>query len=223
MAVFFKSTRTETKYVMDPSAYNVDNFYNKIYFETSNEFEEARTLCLSEGNWLGHNFTKDRLKIEDHKGFSVVYHKETNEPVVWGGVFNDGRFPDTVARMCNRFYTFPKWRLQNRAGLIAGWNLANTYIIEPLIEINNYDCYFMGMQTRTKKSSKGYFRVWVETLRAVNPKWTVHNEYLQTVPYNNQKCWQNFMYLEVKEDSFKNWNPLTINQEVWGSLEEGND
>jgi hypothetical protein len=29
---------------MDPSAYNVDNFYNKIYFETSNEFEEARTL-----------------------------------------------------------------------------------------------------------------------------------------------------------------------------------
>jgi hypothetical protein len=81
----------------------------------------------------------------------------------------------------------------------------------------------MGMQTRTKKSSKGYFRVWVETLRAVNPKWTMHHEYLQTVPYNNQKCWQNFMYLEVRGDSFKNWNPLTINQEVWDSLEVGVD
>jgi hypothetical protein len=42
-------------------------------------------------------------------------------------------FPKTVARMCNRFYTFPNWRLQNRAGLVAGWNLANHYIIEPLV------------------------------------------------------------------------------------------
>ncbi len=208
---------------MQVSAYNTENFYNKIYYESSIEFEEIRELCLSEGNWLGHNFTKDRLKIEDHTGFSVVYNKETNEPVVWGGVFNDGRFSKQVARMCNRFYTFPKWRLQSKEGLVVGWNLANTYIIEPLIKANNYDCYFMAMQTRTKKSSKGYFRVWVETLRAVNPKWTMHLEYLQTVPYNNQKCWQNFMYLETKEGSFKLWNPLTINQDQWSNLEPGED
>jgi hypothetical protein len=203
--------------------YDPDNFYHKIYFETNSEFECLREVCLNEGNWLSHNFTKERLKLEDHFGFSVVFSKKTDEPVVWGGVFNDGRFPNQVARMCNRFYTFPDWRLQSQEGLIKGWNLANKHIIEPLIEINDYDCYFMGMQTRTKKSSKGYFRVWVETLRAVNPKWTMHDEYLQTVPYNNQKCWQNFMYLEVREDSFKNWNPLTINQEVWDSLEIGVD
>lgn len=208
---------------MDIKEYNLENFYNKVYFETSAEFEEMRELCLSEGNWLGHNFTKERLKVEDHKGFSVVYHKQTNEPVVWGGVFNDGRFPEKVARMCNRFYTFPKWRLQNRTGLIAGWNLANAYIIEPLIAINDYDCYFMGMQTRTKKQSKGYFRVWVETLRAVNPKWTMHDRYLQTVPHNNQKCWQNFMYLETKDGSFSKWNPVTISDEEWNALEEGLD
>jgi hypothetical protein len=208
---------------MQASAYNTENFYNKIYYETSSEFEEIRDLCLSEGNWLGHNFTKERLRIEDHTGFSVVFNKHTNEPVVWGGVFNDGRFPKKVARMCNRFYTFPKWRLQSKEGLIAGWNLANTYIIEPLIEINDYDCYFMAMQTRTKKSSKGYFRIWVDTLRAVNADWTRHNEYLQTVPHNNKKCWQNFMYLELKENSFKVWNPPTINQIQWDLLDDGAD
>ena len=48
---------------MQASAYNIENFYNKIYYETSSEFEEIRDLCLSEGNWLGHNFTKKRLKI----------------------------------------------------------------------------------------------------------------------------------------------------------------
>lgn len=208
---------------MKPQDYEVSKFYNKIYYEPCQEFEELRELCLAEGNWLGHNFTKDRLKIEDHKGFSVVFNKETHEPVVWGGVFNDGRFPASVARHCNRFYTFPNWRLQNREGLVAGWNLANTYIIEPLIAVNNYDCYFMGMQTRTKKLSKGYFKVWVETLREVNPKWTMHDQYLQTVPYNNQKCWQNFMYLEIKEGSFKTWNPRTINQDQWLALEAGDD
>ena len=55
--------KTDYKYVMDISAYNTDNFYNKTYFESSTEFEELREICLSEGNWLGHNFTKDRLKI----------------------------------------------------------------------------------------------------------------------------------------------------------------
>lgn len=208
---------------MKPQDYEVSKFYNKIYYESSQEFEEIREMCLAEGNWLGHNFTKDRLKIEDHKGFSVVFSKERNEPVVWGGVFNDGRFPGTVARMCNRFYTFPNWRLQSREGLIAGWNLANTYIIEPLIKVNSYDCYFMAMQTRTKKMSKGYFNVWVETLRAVNPNWTKQDNYLQTVPYNNQKCWQNFMYLETKQGSFKNWNPVLITQEQWLTLDEGMD
>jgi len=208
---------------MKASEYNVENFYNTIYYETSSEFEEIRDLCLSEGNWLGHNFTKERLKLEDHTGFSVVYQKGSGEPVVWGGVFNDGRFPKHVARMCNRFYTFPKWRLQNKEGLVAGWNLANTYIIEPLIKINDYECYFMAMQTRTKKSTKGYFRIWVDTLRAVSPGWTRHDEYLQTVPYNNQKCWQNFMYLEVKENAYSNWSPVTISQTQWSSLEEGID
>lgn len=223
MIVFFISNRTDYKYVMNTSAYDVDKFFNKIYFESSPEFEELRKLCLSEDNWLGHNFTKDRLKIEDHMGFSVVFNKITNEPVVWGGVFNDGRFPKNVARMCNRFYTFPNWRLQNRTGLIVGWNLANHYIIEPLIEINNHNCYFMAMQTRMKKSSKGYFRVWCSTLQDVNPNWTMHNEYIQTVPYNNKNCWQNFMYLETTKGSFNNWNPSTIDETQWSILDQGSD
>jgi hypothetical protein len=50
----------------------------------------------------------------------------------------------------------------------------------------------MGMQTRTKKSTKGYFRVWCSTLQEVNPNWTMHDEYLQTVPYNNQKLLAKF-------------------------------
>jgi len=223
VTVFSCARKTDYKYVMDISAYNVDNFYSKTYFESSAEFEELRELCLSEGNWLGHNFTKDRLKIEDHKGFNVVFNKHTGEPVVWGGVFNDGRFPKTVARMCNRFYTFPNWRLQNRAGLVAGWNLANHYIIEPLVKLNSYDCYFMGMQTRIKKSTKGYFRVWCSTLQEVNPNWTMHDKYIQTVPYNNRNCWQNFMYLETTKGSFNVWNPQTIDQDTWLSLDQGSD
>lgn len=50
-------------------------------------------------------------EIEDHNGFGVVFQSNTGEPMVMGGVFNDGRYPQNVAKMVNRLYTFPKFRM----------------------------------------------------------------------------------------------------------------
>jgi hypothetical protein len=95
--------------------------------------------------------------------------------------------------------------------------------MQPLIKLNNHDCYFMAMQTRMKKKSKGYFQVWHETLRTACPQWQVHNQYLQTVPYNVRNCWQNFVYLDVKPNAFNIWNPDTINDNEWYNLDQGID
>lgn len=202
---------------------NINDFYYKTYFENSKEFEEVRDLCLSENNWLRHIFTRERLSIEEHMGFNVVYSKSTNEPVVFGGVFNNGYFPKNVARMCNRFYTFPNWRGLNFYRMTEAWKIVDTYIIKPLIELNAHDCYFMAMQTRIKKQSKGYFQVWHESLRVNYPEWQVHDRHLQTVPFNVKNCWQNFVYLDLVPDAFDKWNPKTIDDTEWLSLEQGID
>jgi hypothetical protein len=36
-----------------------------------------------------------------------------------------------------------------------------------------------------------------------------------------QKCWQNFVYKEVKSNSYVEWNPTLINHSQWLELEEG--
>lgn len=203
--------------------YTPDDFYHEIYLESNDRFEEVRGICLSEGNWLGRNFEKDRLVIESHKGFGVVYHKKTHEPVVMGGVFNDGRFPEKVARHLHRYYSFPKWRGTTRSQLIAGWTVTDVHLVQPLNKINNFDVYFMAMQTRDKKLSKGYFRVWHETMRSANSNWKVHSNLIQTCPWDVQQCWQNFVYMEMKENAMNVWNPKTITVDEWSTLPLGTD
>lgn len=208
---------------MITESYSLDDFYHEIYFESNDRFEEVRQLCLSENNWLGRNFEKDRLIIENHKGFGVVYHKQTHEPVVFGGVFNDGRFPKKVARHMHRFYAFPNWRGVTKSQIVDGWTLTDVHLVQPLNKINDFDVYFMSMQIRDKKVSRGYFKVWNETLRQSNSNWQKHDNLIQTCPYNVQKCWQNFVYMEMKENAFNEWNPKTLTQDEWLTLEVGTD
>lgn len=203
--------------------YTTDDFYHEIYFKSNDRFEEVRALCLSENNWLGRNFEQDRLVIEQHHGFSVVYHKQTHEPVCFGGVFNDGRYPHNVARHLHRYYCFPRWRGITKSRIVSGWRVNDIHIVQPLNKLNNFDLYFMSMQTRDKKISKGYFKVWCDTLRQANSDWIVHEELIQTCPHNVQQCWQNFVYMEMKPDAFKSWELNTITTEQWQHLEIGTE
>jgi hypothetical protein len=105
---------------------NPDNFYHKIYFESCNEFEEVRELCLSEDNWLHNLYTVENLIIDNHHGYSVIYSKDTDEPVGMAGVFNDGRYPKNVARQLHREYLFPKYRQKTRTELTLVAKLYNS-------------------------------------------------------------------------------------------------
>lgn len=201
--------------------YTPEDFYHEIYFHSNDRFEEVRKICLSEGNWLGRNFEKDRLKIEDHNGFSVVYHKETHEPVVMGGIYNNGLYPANIARHLHRYYSFPKWRGMTRTQLRKGWAVTKTHIIDPLDRINNFDLYFAAMQTREKRPSLGYWKIWYETMTEVCPDWKPHNDLIQTCKFNVRQCWQNFVYNEVKSGTFKEWNPETVTQDQWIQLPLG--
>ena len=62
--------------------YDLSNTFIKIYYNSCAEFEEVRSEVLCENNWLGQNYTKQNLIIENHKGFGVVYQKSTGKPMV---------------------------------------------------------------------------------------------------------------------------------------------
>ena len=199
--------------------YNLNNTHIKIYYETSPEFEEIRNICLQEDNWLKQNYTKENLIIEQHTGYGVVFQTSTGKPMVMGGVFNDGRYPKNVAKMINRLYTFPDFRMKF-TDMTDGFRVTCS-LIDKLIEINNYDLYLITMQNR-HRGGKRWWDTWVRHMDiASNSKWTLGSGYIKTCNANVQKCWQNYVYLETKVNAFDDWNPNIIDDQVWQSLEEG--
>ncbi len=202
--------------------YDLTNTHIKIYYESCAEFEEVRNIVLAEGNWLGENYTKERLVIEKHKGFGVVYQTSTGKPMVMGGVYHDERYPPNVANIVHRGFTFPEFRMTPR-DMTDGFRV--TYSLMKALEaVNTFDGYILTMQNRDKKSSKGWWeRVFIKHMEiASEGNYINGNGYIQTAPWNVQKCWQNFVYHEkVPGVITRDWNPKLITHEEWLQLEPG--
>ena len=201
---------------------NHDNFYHKIYHESNKEFEEIRELCLSENGWLNEIYTRESLVLEKHIGYSVVFDKTTHEPVGMAGLFNDGRYPQNVARHLHREYLFPKYRQHTMQGIVNAFSLYQTHIIEPLNSLANLDCCFIGVQNRYKKKSKGYWKVFSSAATQGLKNFVLGEGYIQTCPHNVQKCWQNYIYCENVIGAWGQWDKQIIDHEQWLLLDEGN-
>lgn len=195
--------------------FSLEDAHCEIYHSSSPAFEKVRSECLQEDNWLRKNYTKDSLIIEEHLGYGVVYKTSTGEPMVMGGLYQDPLYPSGTARMLNRTYIFPNFRSRSISGLALAYRVCHQHLIFPLIEKNNFDCYFITMQNRDKET-KGWWDVWKLAMdKASDSYWTPGTGYIQTKDINVQKCWQNFVYKG-------NLTMPTITHNEWLNLPEGN-
>ncbi len=201
--------------------YDLTNTHVKIYYESTPEFEKVRDICLQEDNWLRNNYIKDNLKVEEHTGYGVLYQTSTGKPMVMGGVFNDSRYPPNVAKQINRLYTFPDFRM-TATDMTDGFR-CTCKLIDALEEVNTYEVYLITMQNRPARPNRGFWKVWCKHMDiASEGAWALGtNGYIQTCPWNVQKCWQNFVWKETKQGAFDNWAPKTITHSEWKELEEG--
>ena len=157
--------------------------------------------------------------IEQHTGYGVVYQTSTGNPMVMGGVFNGGRYPKNVAKMINRLYTFPEFRMKH-TDMTDGFRVTCS-LIDALEKINVYEIYLITMQNRPR-GGKRWWDTWVNHMDiASNNKWTLGTGYIQTCNTQVQKCWQNYVYYETVLGKFAEWNPAIINDEGWASMPEG--
>ena len=206
---------------MSVSLKNHDDFYHKIYHESCAEFEEVRELCLSEDNWLREIYTPESLVLENHVGYGVVYHKESDEPVVMAGLFNDGRYPANIARHMHRGYLFPKFRQSNFQGIVDSFRLYDQHLITPLNSIKQFDAYFIAIQQRDKKPTTGYWQVMSRAICQAIPGFTPGFGFVQTCAYEVQKCWQHHVYYEHVPGAWTNWSKPYISAVNWAALPSG--
>jgi hypothetical protein len=199
--------------------YDLHNTEIEIFYKSTPSFELIRARCLAEDNWLGANYTKDALVLENHSGYGVVSQLDTKEPMVMAGVFNDGRYPKNVAKMVNRLYTFPEFRMTHTT-MTDGFRVS-CKLIDALLNINNFEIYLITMQNRPR-GAKRWWDTWVSHMNiASNGKWTLGAGYIQTCNAQVQKCWQNYVYYETVPGAFGRWNPYVINDATWQQLPEG--
>ena len=201
--------------------YDLSNTFIKIYYNSCAEFEEVRSEVLCENNWLGQNYTKQNLIIENHKGFGVVYQKSTGKPMVMGGVYQTDMYPHDVANIMHRGFTFPEFRMTPH-DMTDGFRVTCS-LIYALQKINNFKCYILTMQNRNARPNKKWWSdVFVKQMMiASENKFQAGNGYIQTAPWNVKKCWQNFVYHDIVPDTFKNWNPTLISHDQWLLLDDG--
>lgn len=204
------------------SKYDLSDTYIEIFYKDDSAFDEVRTLCLKEDNWLRSNYTKDKLIIEDHSGYGVVFQKSTGKPMVMGGVYHTNLYPANVANMIHRCYTFPEFRMTPR-DMADGFRVTYS-LMKTLESINKFEGYIITMQNRDKKDSKGWWnKVLLKHMLIVSEgQYVEGGGYIQTARWNVQKCWQNFVYHErVPGVITEQWNPKLISHEEWLQLEAG--
>ena len=204
---------------MTASRYDLADTHITVYYQSTPEFEKVRELCLEEDNWLRYNYTKENLVVEQHTGYGVVYQTSTGKPMVMGGVFNDGRYPKNVAKMINRLYTFPEFRMRH-TDMTDGFRVTCS-LIDKLVSLNSYEVYLITMQNRNR-GGKRWWDTWRHHMDiASNGQWQFKEGYIQTCPWDVQKCWQNFVYFETVPGAFESWSPAIITDEDWHKMPEG--
>lgn len=200
-----------------------ENCYHKIYWENTTEFEEVRTLCVSErNNWLVSNYTKENMDLSDQRGYSVVYSKFNDEPVMMAGVMASGLWPQHVARTLNRLWIFPQYRQRTQEGIIQLNITGKIHMIDPLMELNNYKLYFVSMQSRKGKSEDRWWRTAKHAFHSAHEGWKDHDMLIKVIDQNVQKAYHNFFYYENEPGYFEGWaNKPLITKDDWLKLPEG--
>ena len=188
-----------------------DTYMCVVFNQSTPEWERVRALCLEEDNWLRENYTEKNCIVEDHDIFSITYVKETNEPICFCGIYNNGRYHEKVARAFNRFYLFPEYRSSK---LIRRMKAMHDLILPSMIESNpeTRDLLFISMQMRDRdyQGEQRWWNAWKKIWMSFNQEWKDIEGLVQVVDGEDPKCFQNIVYREYDQFTYNDWNPKTI-------------
>lgn len=66
-----------------------DQFEIEVLIETNDRFESIRQICVKDPkNRLADNYQPNRLVVEEHDLFMVIWDRTNKEPVSFSGIYN---------------------------------------------------------------------------------------------------------------------------------------
>ena len=99
--------------------------------------------------------------------------------------------------------------------------LVKEHILDPLIKVNNYDCYFISMQNRYNKKDDMHWKIWKRAFfkNEIGKGWKEDNDnMLRCCSADVQQCFQNFIYINMNDDNFFENLPKKPTFQSWNGM-----
>lgn len=191
--------------------YQNDTYRCVVFNQSTEEWQRVRSLCLEENNWLRENYLPKNCIVEDHDIFSITYVKKTNDPICFGGIYNNGRYHENVARAFNRFYLFPQYRTSD---LVDRMRAMHDLILPSMLTATptQRKLLFISMQMRERKykGEQRWWQEWKKIWLSFNGGWKTVDGLVQVVNGDDPRCFQNIIYNDCEDFSFDHWDPKII-------------
>lgn len=102
----------------------------EIINSNSNVWKELYSIAQNDkDHWLWKNYQKINLDEYEH----MIVNVRDGIPAAFHGIYNNGRWPDCISRICNRAYINPYFRKKNQGLEITSKNIK--YVLD------NYDLW----------------------------------------------------------------------------------
>ena len=154
------------------------------------------------------NYTNNRFNVDNLLGLFLVFDKRGQKIVGFMSVFRPKVWPQNVARISNRTWIDPDYRLKGlslvsegrnlRLGINYGMTLAYDF------QINCCKKHKISLAVVTRENMKGpdiknNTEFLYRRLKLAKPEWNLAaNYYLTCSNKNDYRCWQRLLYLELK-------------------------
>lgn len=146
----------------------------------------------------------------------IIYIRD-NIPAAFHGVYNNGRWPNNVARICNRAYINPYFRDLGQGLEITSTNIK--YVID-LYDLWKRDVLFIsrGVQYDNVEVSYSKFVKFAKFVsESTGHTFTYDDKLYQCVPAEGKECYQFALWYDPK--GIRNTlNIKSISQEQWKNL-----
>ncbi len=168
--------------------FNTDQYYAVFWARSDSTFENIRQLVIADNtNKNANDFSTQRLIIEDHRGYGVIFDRTTDTPAAMSGL---KEIWPGVGRLLNRHYVFPQFRARTRAEVVSGLYIIRKLLLEPLAQQGGFDTHIMTMPSRGTRNN--FFDAFHATHNQAWPgHWHRVPGYVQTGRGTSRRAWQN--------------------------------
>ena len=182
---------------------------NSSYWQA--QFEKYRAFIIKKyDNWANiKNYTQARFKIQDLLGLFLIYDENLQKIAGFLSVFRPKIWPAHVARISNRTWIDPSYRLKGlslisegrnlRLGVNYGMTLAYDLQLN-CCRKNNISVAVVTRENTKDPASENSFNFLHKRLKLAKPEWKLASDYYLTC--SNEKdyrCWQRLAYMELKK------------------------